>query len=187
MITYFSVPSPLQKASFGTAVLNCVKSGDTNKLERLVKQGLSPNPCNAFGDSLLDLICKRGDDELFKILLSCGATIHVVDSFGRTPLHHLCWCKDSPFKLVEKILDIDPTMILAKDLQGLTPLEYVSCEKWPDWVEFFLANGDKFWPKESSFRQEETDLIKRTDSISDPPCSLSIEDAVRVSAGKAII
>ena len=185
MIKYFSIPSPLQKASFGTEVLKCVKSSDGKKLESLLKQGLSPNPCNAFGDSLINLICKRGDHEMFKILLSCGATIEVVDSFGRTPLHHACWCKESPFKLVEQMLEIDPTMILAKDSQGLSPLEYVSYEKWPEWVEFFAVNSKKFWSKGSSFRQEKL-LVGRADSISDPPYALSIEDAVLVSAGKAI-
>ena len=186
MIKYYSIPSPLQKASFGNAVVNCVRSGDTKSLEKLLFQGLSPNPCNEFGDSLLNMICKRGDEKMFNSLLCCGATIEVIDSFGRTPLHHVCWCKESNFYIVEKILRADPSMIIAKDSHGLTPLEYVTEEKWSDWVDFLIQKGDTFWPTGSSFRQYKMDQMKNSVSISDPSGALSIEDAKRVSSGETI-
>eukprot|EP00567_Pseudictyota_dubia_P015496 CAMPEP_0197446920 /NCGR_PEP_ID=MMETSP1175-20131217/11723_1 /TAXON_ID=1003142 /ORGANISM="Triceratium dubium, Strain CCMP147" /LENGTH=639 /DNA_ID=CAMNT_0042978097 /DNA_START=214 /DNA_END=2136 /DNA_ORIENTATION=+ len=87
-------PSPLRLASYGTAVLRSVHTSDVPALRSLLDSGLSPNPCNAFHDDILHIVSKNGDYGLFEALRDAGASYHVSDSLGRTPLHHCCWSND---------------------------------------------------------------------------------------------
>ncbi len=72
---YDAVPSALQLASFGTQLVKAVHTSDTEMLGRLLSCGLSPNPCNQFRDSILDLVCKRANDPIFMLLLEMGADL----------------------------------------------------------------------------------------------------------------
>jgi hypothetical protein len=66
---YDAVPSPLQLASFGTLLVKAVHTADTGLLAQLLECGLSPNPCNQFRDSIVDLVCKRANESIFTCLL----------------------------------------------------------------------------------------------------------------------
>lgn len=72
---YDAVPSALQLASFGTQLVKAVHTSDTEMLSRLLSCGLSPNPCNQFRDSILDLVCKRANETIFVLLLEMGADL----------------------------------------------------------------------------------------------------------------
>jgi len=181
---YYITPSPLQKASFGNAVINAVRSCDATKLKSLLSVGLSPNPCNSFGESILDTICKRGHEEMFQTVMNCGGSIHTADSFGRTPLHYAMWCPQPCFSIVEYLLEKDVDMIRVVDKLGKTPLEYASKKMTNEWVSYFIKKQDKFWPKDTQIRVgSESCLNKKGDTLPDLPGCLSRETARQVSSG----
>lgn len=66
-----------------------VKIGDFQAVEKMLQAGISPNPCSDAGDSLIHLLCRRGDSKMLKLFLDYGASIQVADSLGRTPLHEV--------------------------------------------------------------------------------------------------
>jgi len=189
---YYSKPSELQKASFGNAVTKAVHSRDCTKLQSLLQSGLSPNPCNQFGDSILNIICKRGQEDLFQTVINCGTSIHTSDFFGRTPLHFVCWSSAIRFSIVKKILELDVDMLRAIDKVGKTPLDYISADKWDEWNAFLMKYQDYFWPNRDINQKEKEEqngpndstmsLIEQT--LSDPENALSIEKATLVSSGK---
>lgn len=72
---YDAVPSALQLASFGTKLVRAVHTSDTELLGQLLECGLSPNPSNQFRDSILDLVCKRANEEIFECLLKHGCDL----------------------------------------------------------------------------------------------------------------
>jgi len=82
---YETTPSPLQLASFGTEVIKAVESQDTELMSRLLVSGLSPNPCNRFRDSVLDLTCKRAKDKIFRCLIEFGCDIECVTDLVELP------------------------------------------------------------------------------------------------------
>lgn len=88
---YFCKPTDFQKASYGLKLIQAVRRSDTSVVEKMLEKGISANPCNAFGESILHTICRRGDNELLKIFLKYGGCVQVCDDFGRTPLHDACW------------------------------------------------------------------------------------------------
>lgn len=88
---YYNRPTPLQQASYDLYLINVAKHGDTKKLQEIFNAGLSPNPANSFGDSLLHMICRRGWDAVLSFLVDeCRVDVRVSDDHGRTPLHECC-------------------------------------------------------------------------------------------------
>lgn len=181
---YDSVPSPLQLASFGTQLVKAVHTSDVALLGRLLDCGLSPNPCNQFRDSLLDLVCKRANVPIFECLLKSGADLQVVDGFGRTPLHHCCWASNFSRRIVESILERDPIQIFMEDKHGQTPLEYVRADVSGEWIDFLEEVANKFWPAGSRPPQLLSPKNRRPDgNLIDPPNAVSVALAAMVSSG----
>lgn len=67
--------------------MELVRKGDVATLEKMLQAGISPNPCNLEGESLIHFICRRGDHIILKLFLDYGANVQVSDYLGRTPLH----------------------------------------------------------------------------------------------------
>ena len=88
---YYCKPTPLQKASYGLRVVQAVRASNEALLGKLLRCGLSPNPCNDFGESIVHMACRRGDSKLLRVLVQAGCCLQVTDDFGRTPLHDACW------------------------------------------------------------------------------------------------
>ena len=143
---YFSVPSDLQKASYGPRMVQIVKAADYQALEETLSAGLSPNPCNQFGESLLHMACRRGDLKLLEVFIDAGAILQVTDDYGRTILHDACWAAHPCFDVITKILKHDNFLFFMKDKRGALPLSYVHKSDWGQWRDWFDANIDKFYP-----------------------------------------
>ena len=143
---YISKPTPLQLASFGKLMVQAVNNSDTETVSKLLDCGLSPNPCNQFGDSILSLICKRADYNVFAVFLEHGCDLRVCDSFGRTALHHLAWAGKFSAPLAKAILTCDPHQILMEDKLGKCPMEYVRGSKSEQWIAFWNEHADVIWP-----------------------------------------
>jgi hypothetical protein len=143
---YDAMPSPLQLASFGTELVKAIHTSDVDKLSSLLACGLSPNPCNQFRDSIVDLVCKRGNAEIFRCLVDYGCDLRVCDGFGRTPLHHACWGSAFHPEIANSILRNDAQQILMEDKRGQTPLEYVREAQAGDWIDFLESHKDEYFP-----------------------------------------
>jgi len=178
---YDAVPSALQLASFGTQLVKAVHTSDTEMLSRLLSCGLSPNPCNQFRDSILDLVCKRANETIFMLLLEMGADLQVVDGFGRTPLHHACWASTFCATIVENILMRDPIQLCIEDKHGQTPLEYVRSELTGEWIDFLEQHATKYLDPPPKLRSPKERRPEGT--LVDPPNSIGVSLAALVSSG----
>ena len=142
---YYCKPTPLQKASYGLRVVQAVRASNEALLGKLLRCGLSPNPCNDFGESIVHMACRRGDSKLLRVLVQAGCCLQVTDDFGRTPLHDACWTAEPNFSLVEIILNADERLLHIVDCRGSSPLSYVKRDHWSKWIGFFESKKDVYW------------------------------------------
>jgi ankyrin repeat protein len=156
----------------------------------MLDAGLSPNPCNNFGESLVHMVCRRGDHKLLRILLEAGCSLQVTDDYGRTPLHDACWRADPSFETVTLILDSDKHLLNLLDCRGAAPLSYVGRERYDVWIEFLTSKMDQFWPiRDLAEEGEERPpplTLRQPHSlpIPDPGHALSLDVAAMVANGK---
>lgn len=138
-------PTPLQIASYGTYLIQAIRTSNKSTIQSLLRNGLSPNPCNKFGEGAIHLICRHGKHDLLELFLDYGCNIQICDDFGRTPLHDACWTSSPNFELVKMILKQDVRLMNIVDCRGCTPLDYVKREYWLDWITFLESVKDDFW------------------------------------------
>lgn len=187
---YYCRPTPLQQASYGSRVSLAIRASDASLLRRLLDSGLSPNPCNNYGESLVHMVCRRGDHKLLRILLEAGCSLQVTDDYGRTPLHDACWRADPSFETVKLILDSDKNLLHLLDCRGAAPLSYVKKENYGRWIEFLQGHLDRFWPpRDISTEGEERPpplTLRQPHSlpIPDPGHALPLEVAAMVANGR---
>lgn len=187
---YATQPSPLQKASHGTALLRAVQRSDTEALVGLLRAGLSPNPCNAHGDSVLQMVAKRSDYSLFRALVvDGGASLRVADSFGRTVLHHAAWAdaaSDDTFRIVRLVLErCGPEILWLTDKNGIGPFDFLRDEKWDPWAKFLEESQDVLTAIIG--REPPTPAGGDVEGmLPDPPGALKPEMAARVASGEVV-
>lgn len=182
---YESTPSPLQLASFGTELVRAVHTSDVELLDSLLSCGLSPNPCNQFRDSILDLVCKRANDKIFLCFLSAGADVRVCDGFGRTPLHHCAWASQFSKKNAEAILERDVLQLFIEDKHGQTPMEYVRSDMAGNWIDFLESKKEIYWSRGSQPQQMKRPKDTRAEGLlPNPENAISVNLARLVSSGK---
>ena len=187
---YYCRPTPYQQASYGVRISQAVRGSDSTTLRRLLDCGLSPNPCNNFGESLIHMVCRRGDAKVLRILLEAGCSLQVTDDYGRTPLHDACWRNDPSFETVQLILDSDVHLLQLLDCRGAAPLSYVKKDNYTKWIDFLKSKMDRFWPiRDVNTEGEERPpplTIRKPHSlpIPDPPHALPLEVATMVSNGR---
>lgn len=181
---YDTMPSPLQLSSFGTQVVHAVHTSDDEMLGKLLSCGLSPNPCNQFRDSILDLVCKRSNVAIFNCLLEHGCDLRVVDGFGRTPLHHCAWASSFCREVAEAILERDPLQLFIEDKRGQSPMEYVRPDQMSDWNDFLEEMAEKFLPKGGAIARLTRPKDSRPDgTLPDPKNAVSAGLASMISSG----
>ncbi|GMH54529.1 hypothetical protein TL16_g01692 [Triparma laevis f. inornata] len=161
---YYNKPTEFQQASYGLKVVNMCRTNDVEGLKEVMECGLSYNPCNQFGESLIHMACRRGNYELLKYLVDRGCSVQICDDFGRTPLHDACWTSEPNFKIVELLLDTDVRLLHVVDCRGATPLAYIKRENWHKWKEFFHSKVEIYW-----FTRDSESLGE------EPPPALSLE------------
>ena len=143
---YYCRPTPLQQASYGSCISQAIRASDATLLRRLMDAGISPNPCNNFGESLVHMVCRRGDHKLLRVLLEAGCSLQVTDDYGRTPLHDACWRAEPSLELVQLILDSDKHLLSLLDCRGAAPLSYVKPNNFEVWIKFLQTKVERFWP-----------------------------------------
>ena len=185
---YYNKPSPLQQASYDVYLINMVKRGERSNLKGVFEAGISPNPCNQFGESLLHMICRRGDAEMLQVLIDVGCNLQVADDYGRTPLHDACWAAKPAFGVVDVILGVDPRLFFMTDCRGSTPLTYVRKTHWAEWAPYLDEKKETVWPiRDPSDPEGDPELTKygaNTRPLHDPDDALTCELAKMVASGK---
>ena len=187
---YSNKPTALQQASYGTHLVKCIRSGNKTAVREMMRAALSPNACNAFGESVLHLVCRCGDWQMLFILLSHGASVHTADDFGRTPLHDVCWAPYPSFATVELILQEDVRLLYVTDSRQATPLSYVCRDHWAAWRDFLRENADKYWPPrnvhQDGVEPAPSRALQKADScpLPDPPSALPVRVAAMVAQGR---
>lgn len=185
---YYNKPTELQKASYGVKLVEIVRKGDATTLRKYLASGLSPNPCNAFGESIVHMVCRLGNAELLQVMIDYGCELRVADDYGRTPLHDACWGANPSFEVVQLILKQDIRMIHMTDSHGALPLSYTRREHWNDWLTFLASAKEEYWPKLERGTEQPAPLrtLQRPNSlpIPDPPNALTSYLAGMVASGK---
>jgi len=187
---YYCKPTALQKASYGMKTIQAVRTSDVELLQAILDCGLSPNPCNQFGESVVHMVCRRGDIKLLKVMVNAGCSLQVTDDFGRTPLHDACWTAEPFFDCVELILNHDARLLHIVDCRGSSPLSYVKREHWKEWIEFFKRKADTYWPVRDVSKEGEqpppalAGASAHSGPISDPKNAIPVELATLIASGK---
>lgn len=143
---YFNRPTLLQLHSYDKYLKSCVRRNDAVVLEDCLAGGLSPNPSNMYGESLLHNICRLGNGALLDLAFRYGASVQVCDDLGRTPLHDACWAADPTLDVFEMIIDRDPQLLHLSDARGNVPLQYVRRDHWSVWKDYLDHIKDRYWP-----------------------------------------
>merc|ERR1712087_1096740 len=128
----------------GMDVLMPARDNNVQALKDLVDQK-GPQVVNCvsrFGESLLNLACRRGFTEVAEFLLSdeIGLDVRLKDDFGRTPLHDLCWNPKPQLDICSWLLKRDPSLLLIADKRWSTPFQYARAEHFPTWRQFLYDN-----------------------------------------------
>jgi hypothetical protein len=187
---YYNKPSPLQRASYNIHLIDVIRALDHETLAAAMEVGLSPNPCNAYAESIAHMVSRRGDAKGLSILMDHGCNLQVADDYGRTPLHDCCWAADTAFEVADIIIAVDPRLFYMTDKRGALPLTYVRQEHWSDWIEYLESKKDIFWPKRDweMDGEEEPPVLTMMEANSlpmlDPKNSLTVELAAMVASGR---
>jgi hypothetical protein len=127
---------------------------------------------------------------MLKIFKDAGCSLQVTDDFGRTPLHDACWTAEPNFETVDMILSTDERMLHIVDCRGSPPLSYVKRDHWAQWVAFFQARADTYWPPRDIAKDGEEpppslcNEAPHSRPIKDPPNAATMDVAQLIASGK---
>jgi hypothetical protein len=163
---------------------------DYDLLQSMMEAGISPNPCNSYGESLAHMVSRRGDARALRVMINHGCSVQAADDYGRTPLHNCCLAAEPAFDVAEYILEIDVRLLHMTDCRGASPLSYVRKEHWAFWIEFLESKKDVFWPRRDLANEGEEELPAlamlgaNTLPLPNPANALTLELAAMVVSGK---
>ena len=145
---YGPLPSRPQQTTCKTAdadytvdVVNAIRANDLATLRRLPNT-VNMNASNNNGESLLHLACRRSNlDTIRFLVLEAKVNLLAQDSLGRTALHDVCWRPTLQVEILDLFLSQcdDPTVLIAPDVRGHTPLDYVRTTEWPQWNAYLAS------------------------------------------------
>jgi hypothetical protein len=142
---FFAAPTEEEISAYGHDVLAAVRTRDIKKLREYHRNGRPLKCSNKFGESLLHLACRRGFVDVVTFLIKeAGVTVRVIDDYGRTPLHDVCWTCEPNFELFELIMTACTDLLFMKDRRGHTPLDYARREHWGAYVKFLDERQELF-------------------------------------------
>jgi ankyrin repeat protein len=186
---YYNKPTALQQASYDVHLIDLVKNQQLDELRDCLAMGLSPNPCNAWGESVLHLLCRTGSPpSVLQVFVQAGADVQVVDDYGRTLLHDACWSVHPCMATIAMLLDHDVNLLHMRDCRGAQPLSYVPEAHWADWMTFLSQHKDKYFPMLRPGTNAPvpplTQKAPNSRPVADPPNALSLELARMVASGR---
>lgn len=138
---FFHKSTDDEVAAYTTEVVTAVRDEELDHLRKMQNDGQELNCFNRFGESLLNLACRRGFESIVRYLMDQpGVTFKTSDDCGRTILHDACWHPQPQLKICQWILEEEPLLFFVMDRRGCTPFEYARPQHWPVWRQFLLDN-----------------------------------------------
>jgi hypothetical protein len=140
---FFVEVSEKQMAAYNNDVVSAVRNNELDHLKQLHADGQLMNCFNRFGESLLNIACRRGFQSIVRYLFDQpDISIRHRDDCGRTPLHDACWHPSPQLTICKWILETDPVLYFIKDRRGCTAFQFARPEHWPIWRQFLLDNRE---------------------------------------------
>ncbi|CAJ1954871.1 unnamed protein product [Cylindrotheca closterium] len=141
----FITPTTEMIAAYTMDASKAVRDNNIEKLRELHASGAPLNCCNKFGDSLLNIACRRSHTQIVKFLLEeVKVEVYMKDDTGRIALHDACWTSSPNFEIVELLLKAAPDLALMPDHRGHTPFEYTRSGDWAKWCDFLAQRKSLF-------------------------------------------
>lgn len=140
LVSFFAEVTEEQMAAYTTEVVGAVRSNNLEQLKKLHEAGQSLDCSNRFGESLLNMACRRGFVDTVVYLLQHEVDARICDDSGRTPLHDACWNPTPQLKICQAIIEREPALLLVADRRGCTAFQYARMEHWDQWREFLFEN-----------------------------------------------
>jgi len=162
---FFAKPGQETIDAYDTKVVDAVRAGNVPELRIMLQQDADTkeaatadqscktnrfNACNRFGESIIHMACRRGNEEVVRFLVEeAKVNLFVRDDFGRTPFHDTCWTSTPNYAVMDILLkrvcqleeSPDDTeslifLLVTEDVRGHTPFHYSRRESWTGWVDF---------------------------------------------------
>jgi hypothetical protein len=185
---YYMKPTSLQLASHGIALARAINRSDSDLLRKLLSCGLSPNPCNAHGESAIHKVCRTAKANLLQTFIDYKCSVQISDDFGRTPFHDACWTSKPNFEVIELLLGIDNQLPFIIDCRSNPPLSYVTRNLWKPWNDFLDRVKDRYWPEQEGRVGGNPTKVEFSEPdpnrIRNPEKEISCELASLISNGK---
>jgi Ankyrin repeats (3 copies) len=144
----FAKPSEAQIAAYKVGTVKAARLAKTSEIRTLHAAGVSFDCCNRFGESLVSMVCRKGNADVIQFLVKeANVSLLIRDDFGRTVLHDAFWTTEPEFELINFLLQEVPDLLFVKDVRGHTPLDYVRKEHWEAWIAFFQDRKNLLRPK----------------------------------------
>jgi Ankyrin repeats (many copies) len=148
----FFLPSTAERVErFNSRAARLVAKGSLKAFQDFHQRTeLSLDACNNRGETLLHLACRANARTIVQYLLRQGASLHVRDKVGRSPLVELCWTKQPDLPLIDLVLQKAPALLFVVDRRGFAPLQYVPRGGHSQWNSYLV---DQLKPKLLMFAQ----------------------------------
>ncbi|CAJ1925499.1 unnamed protein product [Cylindrotheca closterium] len=127
-------------SSYDVEIVKVIRSKNVDRLREMFLSGRSMNACNQFGESLVHMVCRRGDLKILKFMIDeAKVSFSIKDDFGRNPFHDACWTPEPNMAMMDLLIaSADTSLLLSEDVRGNTPFDYVRREHhkaWNDYLE----------------------------------------------------
>ena len=125
-------------------VVGAIRSNDVAALRFMLEHGKCFDVCNANGEYLIHLACRRAEPETVDFLINeAQVRVDVRDTMGRTILHDVCWKSSPDLSMMSTVSRlVPPPLLLAKDMRGFTPFDYARKEHWGQWMNFLAQQKE---------------------------------------------
>ena len=140
---FFAPVSEEQLAAYTIEIVSMARNRDLNGLKKLHTEGHRLDCSNRFGESLLNMACRRGFEDIVEYFLAQPeSNVRICDDGGRTPLHDACWNPSPQLGICKLLIERDPSLLLITDKRGCTAFQYARPEHWLVWRTFLLENRE---------------------------------------------
>jgi hypothetical protein len=146
---FFPTPTQKQIQGYTMEMIDIVRENEVDKLRNKLESGCveSLQLSNRFGESLIHMACRRGNKETVSYLLGeANVSARCRDDVGRTPFHDCCWNPKPQTEIFERLLKLDPVLLLICDKRNFTPFAYARREHWSTWKTFLYEHQDLITP-----------------------------------------
>lgn len=124
-------------------VSQVTRDGNLEGLKELHSRGVCLQSCNAYGESIVHIVCRLGTLSSLEFLTQhANISVRVRDDMGRTPFHDAAWTNKPNFEMIEMLLTIAPDFLLTQDKRGHSALKYIPRTRWAEWCLFLQEHPD---------------------------------------------